>query len=196
LPEHLNSLRITNKIDPDKEVEGFHPQNMMGTLMPDVQKNKYLMCLPAALFELFKHSGVKIRKDQEWVFVLDDEFFSNSLTNMIVRTASITVVPDDCAVTIVNSNSKKLVEHCKYVQPEWLKPGVCIIDIYANLVKEIPSKKDPNKLVPIIRGGVNVNAVENIAGVILPIPGGLMSMVLAILLRNALISFKYSLNVV
>lgn len=104
--------------------------------MPDVQKNKYSMCLPAALFELFKHGGVKIQKDQEWIFVLDDEFFSNSFTNMIVRTASITVVPDDCAVTIVNSNSKKLVEHCKrayyliivtknpeYVQPEWLKPG-------------------------------------------------------------------------
>lgn len=97
----------------------------------------------------------------------------------------------------------KLAVHCKradylvvvtktpeYVKPEWLKPGVCIIDIYSNLVKEIPSKADPKKLVPVIRGGVNVNAVTNIAGAILPIPGGLMTVVMAILFRNTVISFN------
>ena len=42
------------------------------------------------------------------------------------------------------------------------KPGVCIIDLYANLINEIPGKKDPNRLVPIIRGSVNVDAVKNI----------------------------------
>jgi len=207
LPAHLNSVRITNRIHPDKEVEGFHPQNMLNTMMPDAQESKYPMCLPTALFELFKNGEVEVQADQEWVFVLDDEFFSNTFTNMIVRTAAIKAVPDDNAVTIVNKNSDKLVEHFKradylvvvtkepgYVQPEWLKPGVCIIDVYANLIKEIPSKKDPNRLVPIIRGGVNVEAIKNIAGVILPIPGGLMSMVLAILFRNTLISFKNSLT--
>jgi len=207
LPTHLNSVRITSRIDPDKEVEGFHPQNMLSTMMPDSQESKYPMCLPMALYELFKEGGVQVQKDQEWVFVLDDEFFSNTFTNMIVRTAAIKAVPDDNAVTIVNKNSGKLVEHFKradylvvvtkepgYVKPEWLKPGVCIIDVYANLIKEIPSKKDPNRLVPIIRGGVNVEAIKNIAGAILPIPGGLMSMVLAILFRNTLISFKNSLT--
>ena len=64
-----------------------------------------------------------------------------------------------------------------------------IIDIYSNLVKEIPSKKYPGKMVPIIRGGVNVESVQNIASTILPVPGGLMSVVLPILLRNTLISF-------
>lgn len=207
LPAHLNSVRITNRIDPDKEVEGFHPQNMLSTMMPDAQEGKYPMCLPTALYELFKNGGVQVQKDQEWVFVLDDEFFSNPLVNMVARTAFIKAVPDDCALTFVNKNSQKLAEHCKradylvvvtkypeYVQAEWLKKGVCIIDIYSNLVKEIPSKKDPNRLVPIIRGGVNVDSVKNIASAILPIPGGLMSVVLAILFRNALISFKNSLT--
>ncbi len=209
LPIHLNSVRITNRIDPDKEIEGFHPKNMLSTLMPDARENKYPMCLPTALFELFKNGGVQVRKDQEWVFVLDDDFFSNTFTNMIVRTASIKAVPRDNSVTIVNKNSKNLIEHCKradylvivtkspeYVQAEWLKPGVCIIDVYANLVKEIPSKKYPNRLIPIIRGGVNVDAVKNIADTILPIPGGLMSMVLAILFRNVLISFKNSEHII
>ena len=207
LPPHLNSVRITNRIDPDKEVEGFHPQNMLGTMMPDARENKTQMCLPAALKELFMNGGVEVKKDQEWVYVLDDEFINNPFTNMIVRTASIKAVPDDCSLTIVNKDSGKLTEHIKradflvivtkhpeYVQPEWLKPGVCIIDIYANLVKEVPSKKDPGRIVPIISGGVNVEAVKEIADVIIPIPGGLMSMVLAILFRNTLISFRNSMD--
>ena len=207
LPAHLNPIRIINKIDPCKEVEGFHPVNMLSTLIPDIQTTKYPMCLPAALFEMFREAGMQIRKDQEWVFVLDDEFFSNTLTNMIVRTAASKVVPDDCAVTILNKNSQKLIEHCKradflvvvsktpeYIRPEWLKPGVCIIDIYSNLVREVPAKKDPNKLVPVIRGGVNVESVQHIAGAILPIPGGLMTVVIAILFRNTVISFKNSIN--
>jgi methylenetetrahydrofolate dehydrogenase (NADP+)/methenyltetrahydrofolate cyclohydrolase len=83
----------------------------------------------------------------------------------------------------------------EYIRPEWLKPGVCILDIYSNLVKEVSSKKDPDKLVPIIRGGVNVDSVQHIAGAILPIPGGLMIVVMAILFRNAVIAFKNAINV-
>lgn len=207
LPLHLNPIRIINKIDPCKEVEGFHPVNMMNTLIPDIQTTKYPMCLPAALFEMFKEAGMQVQKDQEWVFILDDEFFSNTLTNMIVRTAASEVVPGDCPVTILNKNSEKLIEHCKradflvvvsktpeYIKPEWLKPGVCIIDIYSNLVREVPSKNDPNKLVPVIRGGVNVDSIQHIAGAILPIPGGLMTVVMAIMFRNTVVSFKNSLN--
>lgn len=207
LPAHLNPIRIINKIDPCKEMEGFHPVNMMSTLIPDIQTTKYPMCLPAALFEMFSETGMQVQKDQEWVFLLDDEFFSNTLTNMIVRTAASTVVPDDCAVTFLNKDSQKLIEHCRradflvvvsktpeYIRPEWLKPGVCIIDIYSNLVKEVPSKKDPNKLVPVIRGGVNVDSVQHIAGAILPIPGGLMTVVMAILFRNTVMAFKNSLH--
>ncbi|MCK5080001.1 MAG: hypothetical protein KAR09_08655, partial [Bacteroidales bacterium] len=144
--------------------------------------------------------------DDEWVLLLDEEFFSNQLVNMVTRTAFTKAVPKDCILTIINRKSQKLIEHCKradylvvvtkepeYVQVEWLKPGVCIIDIYSNLVKEVPSKKDPGRLVPVIRGGVNVESVLNTAGAILPIPGGLMSVVLAILLRNALTSFVTTL---
>jgi len=207
LPAHLNPVRIMNHIDRRKEVEGFHPQNMLSTLVPDIQTNLYPMCLPTALIEMFNDAGVEFTHDQEWVFILDDEFFANTLTHMVVRTAASVVVPHDCALSIINRNYSKMTDFCKradvlvvvtktpeYIQPGWLKPGVCIIDIYSNLVKEVPSKSDPNKLVPVIRGGVNVESVKNIAGVFLPIPGGLMTVVLGILLRNALISFRYSLE--
>ena len=209
LPAHLNPIRIINKIDPCKEVEGFHPLNMLSTLVPDVQTSRYPMCLPEALFEMFRDAGLKMRADQDWVFILDDEFFSNTLTNMIVKTAAAKAVPGGCAVTFVNKDSFKLIEHCKradvlvivsktpeYIKPEWLKPGVCILDIYSNLVKEVPSKKNPGKLVPVIRGGVNVDSVQHIAGSILPIPGGLMTVVMAILFRNTIIAFKNAIHVI
>ena len=208
LPVQLNPVRIVNRIDPAKEVEGFHPLNMMATMIPDINAGRYPMCLPEALFEMFRDEQVAVGKDQAWVFVLDDEFFSNTLTKMIVRAAASRVVPDNSPVTFVNKNSAKLVELCRsadflvvvtkiteYISPEWLKPGVCIIDIYSNLVKEVPSKNDPGKLVPIIRGGVPAAAVMNIAGTILPIPGGLMTVVMAILFRNTVISFKERMKV-
>ena len=164
------------------------------------------MCLPTALFEMFKEAEIQLHKDQEWVFLLDDEFLSNTLTKMIVRAAASSVVPNDSASSFVNKNSENMVAHCKradilvvvskfpeYIQPEWLKPGVCIIDIYSNLVKEVPSKTDPARMVPVIRGGVNVTSVNNIASAILPIPGGLMTVVMAILFRNTVIAYKNSI---
>ncbi|MCX6231963.1 MAG: hypothetical protein NTZ33_10510 [Bacteroidetes bacterium] len=205
LPLHLNPIRIINRVNPEKEVEGFHPQNMLSTLIPDIQTEKYPMCLPSALFEMLKDAGMQLKSDQEWVFAMDEEFISNTLTHMVVRSAASKVVPHDCSVSYITKESSHLIEYVKkadilvvvtkspeYIQAEWLKPGVGIIDIYSNLVKEIQSKEDPGKLIPIIRGGINVETAMNIAAFILPIPGGLMSVVLTILLRNAVQAFKNS----
>jgi methylenetetrahydrofolate dehydrogenase (NADP+)/methenyltetrahydrofolate cyclohydrolase len=207
LPPQLNPVRIVHRIDPAKEVEGFHPENMMATMIPDILTDRYPMCLPEALFEMFREEGIVIGRDREWVFLLDDEFLSNTLTKMIVRAAASRVVPNDNAVTLVNKASANMAEHCRradflvvvtkcpeYIRPEWLKPGVIIIDIYSNLVREVPSKADPEKLVPVIRGGVSVASATGIAGTILPIPGGLMTVVMAILFRNTVISFKNSMS--
>jgi methylenetetrahydrofolate dehydrogenase (NADP+)/methenyltetrahydrofolate cyclohydrolase len=194
-----------NAIVPAKEVEGFHPQNMLGTMVPGIAANPYPMCLPEALHRIFLEEGVSVRKDDAWVFVLDDEFFTNPLTHMIVRTAAAKAVPKDSPLTIINRTSGKLVGHVRsadflvvvsktpcYVDPEWLKPGVTIIDIYSNLVKEVPSKNDPSRMVPVIRGGVSVEAVRGIASGILPVPGGLMTVVLALLLMNTVTAFRRS----
>jgi methylenetetrahydrofolate dehydrogenase (NADP+) / methenyltetrahydrofolate cyclohydrolase len=202
VPEHLDAMRIISRIRPEKEVEGFHPENIIGLITNDKAKSKYPMVLPTSLIELFNLYDVKVKANSEWVFVVDDEFFSRTFTNMIVKTACVRVVPYDCSVTIVNRNSLKLPEHCKradflviisrhpeYLNPEWVKPGVCIVDVYSNLVKEIPNKNNPGCLIPIIRGGVNANAFIDIAGAIAPCPGGLMPLVLANLFRNTITSF-------
>lgn len=208
LPSHLNPIRIVNRIKPEKEVEGFHPQNMLSTLIPDIQSEIYPMCLPWALYEMIKETEIQFKKDQEWVYILDDEFVNNSLTLMVVKSAASKVVPHDSTFTIINKSSKNLINTCKradilvvvskfpeFIQAEWLKEGVGIIDIYSNLVKEIPSKDDPGKLIPIIRGGVNLESVLGKASFILPIPGGLMTVVLSLLLKNGLTAFKKSLKI-
>ena len=202
VPPHLNAMRISYHMIPEKEVEGFHPVNMLTTLLPEVMQNHYPMCLPAALGEIFKEAEIRPQKDQRWVYLADDEFLENPLTKMIIHVAALKAVPNHCPVTFITRNSSLREEICKqadflviitkypeYVKPEWLKPGVCIIDIYSNLVKEVPSKNDPSKLVPVIRGGITAETVKGIASAILPIPGGLMTTVLAILFRNALLAF-------
>ncbi|MBM3435258.1 MAG: hypothetical protein FJY07_03455 [Bacteroidetes bacterium] len=203
MPGHLNPIIIMNRILPEKEVEGFHPQNLLKNMIPEFRSSDCPMCLPAALLEIFREEEVVINKTHEWLFVLDDEFFTNSLTSMIVKTAASVVVPKEAPLTFINRQSEHLAEYShradilvivtkepEYFSREWLKPGVTIIDIYSNLIKEVPSKNDPARLVPIIRGGINVKSAEGIAGAILPVPGGLMTVVMGILFRNALSAFK------
>lgn len=207
LPPHLNPLRIINRVYPDKEVEGFHPIHLMETMFPDLEKIKYPMCLPTALAELFRDSNIEIKSESEWILVMDDEFFENPLVNMVTRTAFQKAVPKDCPITIVNKKTGSVAAYCKradylvvvtkepgFIKPEWINPGVIIIDIYSNLLSLIPSKKNPEKLLPVIRGGVFVEEVANIAGAVVPIPGGLMSVVMAIMFRNAITAFKNSLQ--
>ena len=206
IPQHLSSINLTRRINPDKEVEGFHPMNMMDTAINGIQHSRYPMCLPVALLELFSNENLIIKEDSEFVFIFDDYFFSNPFTKLILRTATSIVVPDNCSNTILSTGNHKLAEHCRsadylfviskqveFLKSEWLKPGVCVIDIYSNLVKEVPSKKDASKMIPVIRGGVNVASVQGIASAIAPVPGGLMQILLVVLFRNSLMAFKYAM---
>lgn len=203
LPLHMNAIKITQSIDPAKEVEGFHPLNIIETVVNGIEKSRYPMCLPMALFELFKKEEIVVKDGSEFVFILDDYFFNNPFTKLVARTATSGVVPPSCSLTMLSTGNLKLAGHVKradylfviskqveFLNPLWLKQGVCIVDIYSNLVKEIPSKKDPSKLVPVIRGGVNVESVMGIAGAISPCPGGLMQILLVVLFRNALTAYK------
>ncbi len=206
IPKSLNALRIMERIDKDKEVEGFHPLNVLDTLTKGVQNTNYPMCLPVALFELFKNTDVHIEGGEEFVFAADQDFITNPFRSLVLHTASSQVVPPGCSITFVNTENKKIGDFCKradflfvisenpeFLNPDWLKPGVCIIDIYSNLIEEVPSKKNPDILIPVIRGGVNTNGVMGIAGKIAPCPGGLMPILLAVLFRNAFIAFEESL---
>ncbi|MBN1340637.1 MAG: hypothetical protein JXA03_15010 [Bacteroidales bacterium] len=209
VPVHLDAIRTIGRIHPEKEVEGFHPENLAAILAGDHEKIRCPMVLPTSLTELFRDAGYpEAPADSEFVFLADDEFFERPFTNMVIRTACLQVVPRNCTATFVSSGSSHLREHCRradflfviskrpgFVQPSWLKQGVCIVDVYSNLVKEIVSKKNPGVILPVIRGGVLPEDVEGVAGIIASCPGGLMPVVLAVLFRNALRCFAGSIGI-
>jgi methylenetetrahydrofolate dehydrogenase (NADP+)/methenyltetrahydrofolate cyclohydrolase len=207
LPTHMSAINITQSINPLKEVEGFHPKNMIETVVNGIEKSRYPMCLPMSLFELFKREEIEIKNGSEFVFILDDYFFNNPFTKLVARTAASSVVPNACSYNILSTSNVKLADHVKradflfviskqveFLNPQWLKQGVCIVDIYSNLVKEVHAKKDSTKMTPVIRGGVNTESVKGIAGAISPCPGGLMQILLAVLFRNAVLAFKIGMK--
>ena len=85
-------------------------------------------------------------------------------------------------------------EQPEFFKPEHLKSNACIIDVYSNLIDEVPSKKDPKTMIPIIKGGVDTNWVMEKAGAVVPCPGGLMPVLLAVLFRNVLKAFSLNMD--
>jgi methylenetetrahydrofolate dehydrogenase (NADP+)/methenyltetrahydrofolate cyclohydrolase len=80
------------------------------------------------------------------------------------------------------------------VKPEWIKPGACVIDVGVNRVGEKPSKADPSRMVPILKGDVDFDAAKEIAGYITPVPGGVGPMTITMLMKNTLKSLKFKLG--
>jgi methylenetetrahydrofolate dehydrogenase (NADP+)/methenyltetrahydrofolate cyclohydrolase len=207
LPRWINPLRAMSRINPEKEAEGFHPENMMQLLFPGYRDKSFTMCLPAALNYIFNYYEHQVRRNSEWVMVLDQEFYENPLVNMVSRTALMASVPSHSTLSVISSASSELnrilpradylvvvSKQPDFIRPEWLKEGVGIIDIYSNLTGEVPAKNDPSKLIPEIKGGVNPESVNGIASFVVPVPGGLMPVVLAIMFRNVVKCFVQNLQ--
>lgn len=203
VPPQFNPLELVTEINPRKEIEGFHPRHLMDMLMKPPEDLFYPMSLPTALHLMLDEAKIDVKKDDEWVFVVDRYFFENPLTNLVSRLASVRTAPYDCPVTIIESTSNKLKTTCQradllfvisrqihFIRPEWIQPGACIIDIYNNYAGDKVSVVDPQKTIPIIKGGVDPEAVKHVAGTIMPVPGGIMPVVLALSMRNVLIAFK------
>jgi methylenetetrahydrofolate dehydrogenase (NADP+) / methenyltetrahydrofolate cyclohydrolase len=114
----------------------------------------------------------------------------------------------NATVTIVHTGTKDLASHCRradilivaagvpgLVKPEWIKPGSCVIDVGVNRVGETPSKKDPSKMVAVLKGDVDFDAAKEIAGYITPVPGGVGPMTITMLMKNTLKSLKFKLGI-
>lgn len=202
LPKHIDEKKILNAIDPDKDVDGFHPVNV-GRLMIGGDEVKFPPCTPAGIQEMIVRAGVET-SGAEVVVVGRSNIVGKPIANMMVQKGP----GANSTVTIVHTRTKDLAAHCKradilivaagvpgLVKPEWIKPGACVIDVGVNRVGEKPSKKDPNKMVPILRGDVDFDAAKEIAGSITPVPGGVGPMTITMLMKNTLKSLKFKLGI-
>ena len=190
LPKHIDEKKVLNAIDPDKDVDGFHPVNV-GRLMIGGDEVKFAPCTPAGIQEMIIRAGVET-KGAEVVVVGRSNIVGKPIANMMLQKG----VGANSTVTVVHTRTKELDEHCKradilivaagvpgLVKPEWIKPGACVIDVGVNRVGEKISEKTGKKIA-ILKGDVDFDEAKEIAGYITPVPGGVGPMTIAMLLEN------------
>jgi methylenetetrahydrofolate dehydrogenase (NADP+)/methenyltetrahydrofolate cyclohydrolase len=192
LPKHVDEKKVLNAIDPDKDVDGFHPVNV-GRLMIGGDEVKFPPCTRA---------GVET-KGAEVVVVGRSNIVGKPIANMMLQKG----VGANSTVTIVHTGTKDLAGHCQradilivaagvpgLVKPEWIKPGACVIDVGVNRIGEKISEKTGKKIA-ILSGDVDFDAAKEIAGWITPVPGGVGPMTITMLMKNTLKSLKFKLGI-
>jgi methylenetetrahydrofolate dehydrogenase (NADP+)/methenyltetrahydrofolate cyclohydrolase len=201
LPKHVDDKKVLNAIDPDKDVDGFHPVNV-GRLTIGGDEVKFPPCTPAGIQELIVRSGVET-SGAEVVVVGRSNIVGKPIANMMLQKGA----GANSTVTIVHTRTKDLAAHCKradilivaagvpdLVKPEWIKPGACVIDVGVNRVGEKISEKTGKKIA-ILKGDVDFEAAKEVAGYITPVPGGVGPMTITMLMKNTLKSLKSKLGI-
>ena len=194
LPKHIDENKVIYAIDPDKDVDGFHPVNI-GRLLLGGKHTK------AGIVEMLARTGVGT-EGKEVVIVGRSNLVGKPLANMLCAKGK----NANATVTICHTGTKDLASHCRradilvaaagcpgLIRPEWVKPGACVIDVGVNRVGEKISEKTGKK-VAILKGDTDFDALLPIAGYITPVPGGVGPMTIAMLMKNTLNAFKYTME--
>ena len=176
LPKHVNAQRVLDAISPAKDVDGFHDSNL-GALLAG--KPGLVPCTPAGVMRLIEHAGIALAGRRAAVI---------GRSNIVGKPLSLLLLQKDATVTICHSRSGDLaavtreadvlvaaVGRAKLVGPAMVKPGACVIDVGVNRLAD-----------GSLAGDVDFEAVKNIAGWIMPVPGGVGPMTIAMLLENCL----------
>ena len=185
LPGHIDEQAVTTRIDPDKDVDGFHPVNA-GRLA--VGLPGFVPCTPLGCLMLLKDQLGDLSG-------LDAVVIGRS--NIVGKPMAQLLIAESCTVTVAHSRTRDLpsvvkradivvaaVGRPQMVKAEWLKPGATVIDVGIN--------RTPEGLV----GDVDFAGALEVAGAVTPVPGGVGPMTIAVLLRNTLISAERRENVV
>lgn len=194
LPRHIDEKRVLFSIDPDKDVDGFHPVNV-GRLM--IGEAVFPPCTPAGIQELLIRSGTVIQ-GAEVVVVGRSNIVGKPIAVMLVQKKD----GADATVTICHTRTRNLEEHTRRaeilivaagrpdaVTGSMIRPGATVIDVGVNRVGTTESGKA--KLV----GDVEFTSASRVAGKITPVPGGVGPMTIAMLMRNTLRAAKLQVGV-
>jgi methylenetetrahydrofolate dehydrogenase (NADP+) / methenyltetrahydrofolate cyclohydrolase len=184
LPKHIDSTRVLDAIDPDKDVDGFHVINAgrLATGLPGLVPCTPLGCLLMLKAELGDLSGLR-------AVVL-------GRSNIVGKPMAALLLRESCTVTIAHSRTRDLPAVCRQAdilvaavgQPEmvrgdWIKPGATVMDVGIN---RVPGESGKTRLV----GDVAFAEAQGVAGRITPVPGGVGPMTIACLLRNTITAAK------
>jgi methylenetetrahydrofolate dehydrogenase (NADP+)/methenyltetrahydrofolate cyclohydrolase len=183
LPAHMDEARITQAIDPAKDVDGFHLVNV-GKLQTN-DASALVPCTPQGCVLLARDAVGDLSGKRALVL---------GRSNIVGKPMAALLLQENCTVTIAHSRTRDLAEECaradilvaavgrpRMVQGDWIKPGATVIDVGIN---RVPAEGGKTRLV----GDVDFDAAVAVAGHITPVPGGVGPMTIACLLRNTLIA--------
>jgi methylenetetrahydrofolate dehydrogenase (NADP+)/methenyltetrahydrofolate cyclohydrolase len=186
LPAHIDELKITQAIDPLKDVDGFHPQNL-GNMM--LNSPGFLPATPMGILELIKRTKIET-EGKNCVIIGRSNIVGMPLSVMLGRNT----YPGNCTVTLAHSKTKNLADICKnadiliaaigrpnFVKADMVKKGAVVIDVGTTRVED-SSRERGWRLV----GDVDFENVSPICSFISPVPGGVGPMTIASLMMNTL----------
>ena len=174
LPKAINEKNVLNAINPEKDVDGFHPINA-GKLL--IGEKTYIPCTPKGVIRLLKTTGVDLNGKNAVVI---------GRSNIVGKPMALLLLRENCTVTIAHSRTRNLAEITKnadilvaavgkpnFVSGDMVKEGAIVIDVGINRVED--------KLI----GDVNYAEAAEKASFITPVPGGVGAMTIAMLMENA-----------
>ena len=193
LPKHINADKVLTLIDPAKDVDGFHPINVGKMLIGDPY---FMPCTPHGAVELMIRSG-NPPEGKHVVICGRSNIVGKPLMAMLVQKNK----RANATVTVVHTGTKNMAEITKQadilvaamgspevIKADMVKEGAVVIDVGVNRVGWKPSKKDPNKQVPDLRGDVEFETVKEKASAITPVPGGVGPMTITMLMVNTVVA--------
>ncbi|HHW9856990.1 TPA: bifunctional methylenetetrahydrofolate dehydrogenase/methenyltetrahydrofolate cyclohydrolase FolD [Staphylococcus aureus] len=180
LPKQVSEQKILEAINPEKDVDGFHPINI-GKLYIDEQT--FVPCTPLGIMEILKHADIDLEGKNAVVI---------GRSHIVGQPVSKLLLQKNASVTILHSRSKDMASYLKdadVIVSAVGKPGLVTKDVVKEGAVIIDVGNTPNENGKL-KGDVDYDAVKEIAGAITPVPGGVGPLTITMVLNNTLLAEK------
>ena len=194
LPDHLDEQLVTQSISPEKDVDGFHFENI-GKLTAGQTESAFVPCTPAGCMLMIEDQLGQDLSGLNAVIIGRSNIVGKPLASLLMKA--------NATVTIAHSRTKDLPGVCRnadilvaavgrpnMVKGDWLKPGAVVIDVGINRIEVTEDGETKTRLT----GDVDFDEARGIASAITPVPGGVGPMTIAMLMANTLASAERAAN--
>ncbi len=192
LPKHIDEFAVTLAISPDKDVDGFHPENV-GRLVLGRLEECFVSCTPYGVLELLRRYGID-PAGKHCVVLGRSNIVGKPMANLMLQK----LAGMNATVTVCHSASHDIacftrqadiliaaIGKAHFVTADMVKPNAVVVDVGINRIADASAKSGSR-----IVGDVDFEEVSKVASAITPVPGGVGPMTIAMLLSNTVKSFK------